>query len=146
MDSGVDLVKQAGWEPGRWVDPASAIESLQSEGLEVPAGVVELIAEFDRLEVGYERNGRPDSVELFAIEAAKFCDPTRVAGYSKKVGAQLVPLGSARQGYMTLFVTDDQRWFGAFDSELWLLGNSLSEVVERLRAGTGHVVVEGCGS
>ena len=47
---------------------------------------------------------------------------------------------------MTLFVTDDQRWFGAFDSELWLLGNSLSEVVECLRAGTGHVVVEGCGS
>ena len=146
MKSGLERLADAGWKPSRFVDPEPAVELLAEIGIEVPDSVRASMAELDGLDINFERNDRPDVIRFSVKEAAENSEVERLKSYSRDAGCPLVPVGSARHGYITLFVSGDGRWFGGLDSELWLLGESVGHAIECIVAGTGHLEINGFGS
>ncbi len=126
------LFLRAGWQPLAQPDGGPGVSA------EGHASV--LIAEFGGLQVGAVGAGR----DLAAIDVRFYSEPQQedaslVAPWSAKLGC-LAPVASAHHDHMVVFVDANGRFY-AFtdpDGQLYLVGRSFGEAMERLLLGFGY--------
>lgn len=132
----------AGWHKSRSVDHRFAIERLGAEGYVLADWFTAVVGEFDGLTIDFQRNGRSDQVVLAPSEAARRWYPANIANYAERVGQSLLPIGYSYHEHLVLLVAELGQWFAGHDDELWRIGGSAQEAVERLVIGSGFEPVD----
>ena len=135
-------LSEAGWHEGRSVDHRTAIERLESEGHALADWFPGVIGEFDGLTLDFNRNGRDDQVVLAPAEAGRRWYPATIANYAERVGSSLLPVGYSYHEHLALLVAEEGQWYAGHDDELWRIGGSAHEAMERLVDGSGFDPVD----
>ena len=127
MDA-LQLLRSAGWQPGRAIDVAGERDALQREGYETTPAAEALLMEYSGLTV--RGSHHDDPLVIDATAAARDVFPGWANRYSAAIGSTLVPVG--QQSHMTLYV-DEAGWlWGGFDTQFGYCGNDMTEAVRLL--------------
>jgi hypothetical protein len=127
-----ELLRKAGWSPGRSRDFSLVHGILESRGYKVSGQVELFLREFTGIVIQFIRNGRPDSIWFDAERASHSADPEWVEEYERRVGASLVPVGYSNHEHMLLLQSVDGAFYGAFDDYLYLVGSDVREAIVNL--------------
>ena len=136
MDS-YELLRVAGWYPGRQVDTASGEQALIAAGYRLHDAALAVLAEFSGLTIsGPEyviegRNGprnRRRQLWIDGVRAAAECEsPGACIDYSEAVGDTLVPVGCELQ--TTFMIGETGAVWGAFTDSYAFTAHSCIEAV-----------------
>lgn len=141
IDVGRKALNAAGWSEGRNVDVSRALGSLEAAGYPMSPGLVEFLASFSGITVGYNdfRTGLAatlwiDGGAAVDLEAAVGLqdDPDRLPRYEQGLGRSLTPIGAAGNDELLLLFADDGSVFGEYQGILAWLGSNLAEAVGAL--------------
>jgi SUKH-3 immunity protein len=128
-----DVLRQAGWLPGRSQDIAEVRSLPQSRGYRIGETVEQFLREFTGITINFIRNGRPDSIWFDAQRASALSDPEWVTHYEERTKTSLVPVGfSNHEHLMLLMQSDEGGFYAAFDDYLCALGPEVDEMIENL--------------
>lgn len=131
-DEAGDVLRQAGWLPGRSQDIAEVRSLLKSRGYRIGEAVERFLREFTGITINFVRNGRPDSIWFDAQRASALADPEWVAHYEDRTKTSLVPIGFSNHEHLMLMKSDEGGFYGAFDDYLCALGSGVDEMIENL--------------
>lgn len=127
MDA-LQLLRAAGWQPGRRVDIDGERVSLLQEGFELTPAAEALLTEYSGLTI---RGGpHDDPLVIEAAAAAGDVFPGWATRYGASIGSTLVPVG--QQSHMTLYVDETGRLWGGFDTQFGHCGDDMTEAVRLL--------------
>lgn len=136
----VELLRIAGWFPGRRVDVSEMRSVLQREGFNVSPAAEAVLSEFGGLTVKHPHSRGPNS-DLrdyfhFQVSEVMSGSPTGwVFDYSEMVGESLCPIGQAFRGYMIMCVGSSGHVYGGYDNTLVLIGNTAEEAIGNMCTG-----------
>ncbi|MBB1153083.1 SUKH-3 domain-containing protein [Amycolatopsis dendrobii] len=129
----IELLRRAGWTPGRAVDISDDVRALERAGIGIFPGAIEFLREYSGIKVRWNRSsGFPDDLEVSAARSRESLDPRWVAIYAERAGTALVPVGEANRGYLVVLVGEDGRWFGGFDDAFGELGDDFLSSLDGL--------------
>jgi hypothetical protein len=133
-----DVLRGAGWFPGRAVETVEFQRCLEGAGYAIPEKVHDFLREFGGLRVMYEGQARQeDTILLDAGTEAGLIPVERVADYENRVRASLCPVGVYVCESSTLLMSADGEVYSAFDEFLSLVGrtgiDALSNIVSGVR-------------
>ncbi|MEU8889114.1 SUKH-3 domain-containing protein [Streptomyces sp. NPDC048442] len=136
------VLREAGWEPGRRVDPERWLVAFEEEELRGHAAARDFLAEFGGLAVGHHGHGVSRTREPFAFDPL-LClgEGDRFAEWGALIGRVIFPVGEH----------DGGRFFLGIDEtgELYLVETRLAsfgvmpEAMNRLVLGVQPKVVDG---
>ena len=122
-------IERAGWFPGRKVDVSSALAALELAGFNFGSAAEAILSEYSSLEF---RDPASPGQRLWidGARAAQECDPDWCSAYEAGSDQVLTPIGGF--SHATIYIDDGGRFWGGFDLEYGLLGDSLDELVHAL--------------
>lgn len=123
-----DLLRAAGWFPGRTADVIDQIGSLEREDFTVTPSARRVLNEYAGLSI--VGPGNPNPLVMGGPDLAVDTDSGWCDLYSEATGKTLTPVGE--YSYMVLYVDEDGEFWGGFDEEYGWGGASLTDVVQRL--------------
>jgi hypothetical protein len=126
----IALLRQAGWESGRWVDTEEEVAALLGVGCLPWPGLENFLHNFSGLEI---RDITFVPARVLWISAERACmqtDQPQIAEYSERADSQIAPIGG--YSHMTIYLSQNDALLGGYDGEFGVLGQSLIECVETL--------------
>ena len=124
-----DLIVSAGWFPGRNLDVLSALTAFQQAGFAVVGPAEAILAKYSNLVVRSDSAPRQE-LWLDGKRAAEEADRDWCAAYEARSGQVLTPVGG--YSHATIYVDEAGRFWGGFDFEYGLVGDSIGEMVNGL--------------
>ncbi len=112
MDS-IELLRKAGWFPGRTVDISLDLAALATAGFEVTEAAETFLRENSGLRIAWESKLNPLKIDGAAV--ARSTDPEWCQAYSAAIGSPLVPVGE--YSLMVLYIDSSGDLWGAADNE-----------------------------
>jgi hypothetical protein len=131
-DAVADVLRKAGWRPGRSRSVAGVRSLLESRGYSLAEPVELFLHEFTGITIDFVRNGRPDSIWFDAERAGALADPEWVPHYQERTKTSLVPVGYSNHEHLMLMQSDNGGFYGAFDDFFCALGSDVNEMIESL--------------
>jgi hypothetical protein len=133
-----DVLKQAGWYPGRQVPDlvASWKESLMlSDGFEMFQSAESALLEFGGLNIDQDAPGETCAREPFTLDPTLTAhEGDRFSEFASLLNTRLYPLGEAAGGYYFLAISENGHVY-LLMQDIRLLGESINEALERLLIG-----------
>ncbi|HEX7168831.1 MAG TPA: SUKH-3 domain-containing protein [Acidimicrobiales bacterium] len=126
------LLREAGWSPGRRVDASAGIETLVSEGYEPWPSLIAFLEEYSGLTLRFEVEGVASRTWFDAAGACERFDNSWVEGYEARTETAVAPVGFGHLDHMVILMGADGRWFGAYDDVLGVVGHDVLSMVESL--------------
>ncbi len=142
---------KAGWMPGRSVDTARHVSACAAEGYVIPAAILPFLAEFGGLVIKWSWKGAAagggtrvfeETIIIDPIAAMSSVDPETVqAGYSRRAGTPLCPIGEIGNGHGTWLMDDRARSYVGCDDFLTRYDSDPLATLEKLflHDRSGHV-------
>lgn len=129
-----ELFLKAGWE----ASPESCLADVGAESTEHVAE--KICAEFGGLRVGTTGPGRDLAASDVCFYAAPKSEEFSIAEPWRKTAGNLVAIASAHHDHMVLLVSASGTYyvFTDPDAQLYLIGRSLAEAMERLLRGLDY--------
>jgi hypothetical protein len=128
-----DVLRRSGWSEDRSVDISADSQALIENGVEVWPELEAFLRQFSGLALHYERSVGPDAAWFGSARAYReAAHPVWALRYGKGIGVRFAPIGCSNSEYLTLYATDDGRFFGGFDPSLAYLGSSPFEMLDAL--------------
>lgn len=124
-----DLIVSAGWFPGRNLDASSALTALEQAGFTVVGPAEAILTKYSNL-VFRSNSALQQELWLDGKRAAEEADRDWCAAYEAGSGQVLTPVGG--YSHATIYVDDAGRFWGGFDFEYGLVGDSIEEMVNGL--------------
>lgn len=137
------VLMRAGWDPGR--DRSTEITAWLgqlSEAFPIVGSALDVLGRFGGLDVELSGPGEEWSRQSFRIDPAlALGEDDRFADFSAMLGVRLFPLGEVgNQAFLAL--GEDGRVY-ALMLDLWWVGDSIDEAVERLVRGlSGRLLID----
>ncbi|MBL7520203.1 SUKH-3 domain-containing protein [Frankia sp. CNm7] len=132
MDAG-ELLRRAGWVPGRRVDVEEMLGALAAAGFVVVPAAREFLAEYSGLVITSE-DGR-SVTRIDGHEAARNAVPGWCAAYGHGIGRAVTPIGE--YSHMTLVIDEAGEFWGGFDDQYGSMGDTIIDVVHELLVEPG---------
>ncbi|MFI2102920.1 SUKH-3 domain-containing protein [Isoptericola sp. NPDC019693] len=133
MTSAQDLLLRSGWTPNRHVDVEGMAAKLKAAGhLVIPTARV-FLAEFSGLVIAYQE-GR-SALRIDGNKAALHADPDWCEAYAEGIGRAVTPVGE--YSHMTLVIDESGAFWGGFDANYGLMGETITEVIQALLIDPG---------
>ncbi|HEX5120841.1 MAG TPA: SUKH-3 domain-containing protein [Pseudonocardiaceae bacterium] len=129
-----DMLREAGWYPGRGVDIASFVATWDVSAIPHPAAVTDFVREFAGLTVHHPPtiviNGvtHTDWTELDPVKATLGVSDRMLFEYGRIAGSQLCPCGTNRS-HMTLLMAGTGQVFGGVDNYLVRFGSTVPDAL-----------------
>jgi hypothetical protein len=129
----IDVLRQNGWSEDRSVDIEADRRALIENGVELWPGLEAFLRQFSGLSLHYQRSVGPDAAWFGAARAChEIFEPDMAGDYEKALGVRLAPIGCSNSEHLTLYASDDGRFFGGFHPYLSYLGSSSLEMLDAL--------------
>ena len=131
----IDFLKKMGWSPDRCTEPASLLTSLSDEGYGLFPLIQDFLASFGGLEgemPAYRKEDEMEQIHFHPEIALEAIYREKVMTYEDRVEEQLVVVGEAYNGHLTLMLSGSGKFFGGYDDYLCLLGNNVAEGITAL--------------
>lgn len=132
------ILLQAGCYPSRSVDIQPYVDGLHSEGYVVHDAARRFLSEFGGLTIhhpAFRLREQESTTHFCAVEAAGEVWQERVALYEQAVHDELVVVGAAFNGYLTLLVGASGKVYGAYDTYLTCLGDDAYSAIDNICLG-----------
>ncbi|MEV6895414.1 SUKH-3 domain-containing protein [Kribbella sp. NPDC051137] len=126
-----DLLRRAGWRPGRHVDVDSMIGELESAGHVLVPPARNFLSEFSGLTI-HSEDGRK-SVRIDGHDAARRADVGWCLAYAEGIGRSVTPAGE--YSHMTLMIDEAGVFWGGYDDLYGLMGDDIIDLVDELLIG-----------
>ncbi|MHB9864481.1 SUKH-3 domain-containing protein [Streptomyces sp. YIM S03343] len=115
------VLREAGWVPGRWVDPEPWLSAFESEGLRRHPAVSAFLAEFGGLAVENSGPGISSARQSFELDPM-LCrgEEDRFAEWSETLGKSIFPVGELDHGRFFLGIDENseiylvETWVASF--------------------------------
>lgn len=139
-DSARELLRTAGWFPGRVVDIASCSEAWNGRGIAVNHVAVNFCREFSGLKLEHPPRinirGREhtDFTALDPVAAVDGISDRVLEEYSRIAGEPLCPVGTNRS-HMTVLIGPSGRVLGGVDNYLFEIGAGPVDAINKICAG-----------
>jgi hypothetical protein len=131
-DTTEQLLRAAGWWPGRSQEVSDISALLDQKGYIVNKKIESFLREFTGISIDFIRHGRSDSVWFDAVRASAMADQEWVAHYGERVKASLTPIGYSNHEHLLLMESEEGGFYGAFDDFLYAVGSDAGEMIENL--------------
>ncbi|MEV8027960.1 SUKH-3 domain-containing protein [Cellulosimicrobium funkei] len=128
MTSARELLLRAGWSSDRRVDVETMVGELEVAGHSVVPAARRFLEVFSGLMVTEDEGRR--ALRIDGHEAARHADPDWCKAYAEGIGRAVTPVGD--YSHMTLVIDEVGAFWGGFDADYGLIGESIVEVVEAL--------------
>lgn len=128
MTDARELLRKAGWVPGRRVEVTDALTELGEAGHHVVAPAREILAEYSGLVV-MSVDGRR-SINIDGRVAARSADLGWCEAYAEGIGRAVTPVGE--YSHMTLVIDEAGAFWGGFDADYGFMGDDIADVVHGL--------------
>ena len=123
-----DLLRTAGWRPGRSIDVSEDLAALQAKGFGVTPAAEALLREFSRLTV--QAPGKSNPLIIDGMIAARDASVGWAEAYSAALGCQLIPVGEYSN--LMFWIDPDGAIWATFDDDYGRAGASLHEAIQGL--------------
>ena len=123
-----ELLRAAGWRPGRHVDASAGIAALTEKGLTVTPSAVALLEEFSGLTM-YEP-GNPNPLVIDGAVAARDSELAWSDSYAAAIGLPVTPIGEYSN--LLFWVDSEGVIWATFDNDLGRAGSSLPAMIQGL--------------
>ena len=135
------LLRSAGWDADRRVNPTNALAFASSRGIEIGVGsyLERTVSNLDGIVVRFTRHGRPDTIIFNVGRALSEIFEEWMDEYARRAQTPLLPFGFSNHEHLILLASDDGRWFGGNDDVFGCLGVSVTEVIDRITNNRGFV-------
>ncbi|KUJ66135.1 SUKH-3 domain containing protein [Streptomyces albus subsp. albus] len=139
------VLREAGWQPGRWdirqaefwADTLRAHSSPAGHRHQVFPAAVEAWAEFGGLRVRPPGSGRQIAPTPFLIDPLSGLHLARtLADLGRALGTELSPLGEEADGQALLTIDTEGRVYSLDHSGDWYLGADIDQALDALITGT----------
>ena len=130
MSSVDDLLRRAGWRPGRRVHIARHVESLKAEGYRLTPSLEDFLREFAGLRIDYPHPTLDSERCLLAVNpsaATSTLFREHVEEYSESIEEELVPIGEDKELGMYALLSESGCLYFGMDESLLRIGDSWHE-------------------
>ena len=130
-----DFLSKMGWTDSRSVDTHSFLECLLNDGYKLFPASSAFLKNFGGLDgamPAYRKDGVFERIHFNIEEAINNIYREKVITYEERVGEQLVVIGEAYNGHLTLLLSASERVYGGYDDYLCLLGNTVEQGITAL--------------
>ena len=137
-DTAIACLRAAGWSPERQINITLHVAMLENEGYEVSEMAASFLRSFGDLQLQVPNAYGPgtDEVSFKVITTVKNRFKEHVDYYAQRIGApSLCLIGEMYQGYLLTALSPDGRMVAGFDEELFLVGVSPEDALNKLCAG-----------
>ncbi|WP_372405119.1 SUKH-3 domain-containing protein [Streptomyces luteireticuli] len=134
------VLREAGWVPGRCVDPEPWLSALEAEGLSRHKAVSDFLAEFGGVAVNISGSGISRAREPFELDPM-LCigEGDRFLEWSEEIGRSIFPVGEHDMGRFFLGVDERSELYLV---ETWVASfGPMPEAMENLVLGVQPVNV-----
>jgi hypothetical protein len=126
----LEVLRRSGWSEERSVDITASLQALVEHGVVVWPELEALLRQFSGLTLSYQRPVRPDVAWFDSARACRGVDPGWTVDFGLSLGARFAPIGCSDHEHLTLYATDDGRFYGSFYPCLAYLGSSVMEMLD----------------
>ena len=115
------FMRAIGWIPGRSADISEDVAVWVDRGYEVSDAVREFMTECGGLSFEYPRHaavGGVHTCSISGVDASRRIPRALVAGFEKRIGRDLCPVGQSASGSLFLLMDSEGRTFGGRDDFL----------------------------
>ena len=124
----IDLLRAAGWRPGRSLDISADLAALEAKGFPVTAAAEGFLREFSKLTMLVP--GALNPLVIDGLIAARDASVGWGEAYSAALECQLVPVGEYSN--LMFWIDPDGGIWATFDDDYGRAGTSLAEMVQGL--------------
>ncbi len=138
MKNTKEILCEAGYFEDRLVDITEIVNMYIENGYSFTDKQIEFVSNYAYLEIDYNHPRWDEDmiIKINPLEAQKVLSMDVVLEYNEFLNDELLIIGDIKKENMTIFLSKNGVFYGAFDDCIIKWGNSFEKVLENLISGT----------